>query len=225
MIAKYATSTHEITDAYKQILLDTKDAKVKIEPSDDACTKIVFVEKKKRLYEFSIQDGMLVIRPRKRRWYHLLRMGIDHSKVEVFVPQLSLETITVRSNVGCVDICSISCGTLDIRVNTGRINLEDICCTKLASKGNTGAASLNNLAAKESISIERNTGGVLLNDCSAPEIFVKTKTGKVCGKLPPSTVFAARTNTGKIQIPQPVIGDLIAGRCVIKTNTGNIQFD
>jgi DUF4097 and DUF4098 domain-containing protein YvlB len=226
MITKYATNTHEITDVYKQILLDAKDAKVKIEPSNDARTKIVFFEKKKRPYEFSIQDGTLTIKPRKRRWYHLLRMGIDRSKVALCVPQSTLEAISVRSNVGGVDICSVSCsGTFDVRVNTGRINLENVCCAKLDSKGNTGAVSLNNLVAKESISIERNTGSVLLNDCSAPEIFVKTKTGKVCGKLPPSTVFVVRTNTGKMEIPKPVIGDVIAGRCVIKTNTGNIRFE
>ena len=42
MFKGYVTNTYEITDAYKKILLDAKDAKVKIEPSNDNGTKMVF---------------------------------------------------------------------------------------------------------------------------------------------------------------------------------------
>ena len=46
MITKYVTSTYETTDAYKKILLEAKDAKVKIEESNDDDTRLVFFEKK-----------------------------------------------------------------------------------------------------------------------------------------------------------------------------------
>ena len=226
MITRYVTNTYEVTDPYKKILLDTKNAKIKIEPSNDNNTNLVFFEKKRRPYEFFIQDDTLTIKLTKTRWYNFLRIGVDHSEIRLCVPKSILETISVRSNVGHVDMCSIICnGTIDIQINTGNINIESVSCKDFDSKGNTGSVSLNKFIAEESILIKRNTGKVLLNDCSAPEIFVKTNTGKVCGKLPSNTVFTVRTNTGKKEIPKTPIGEIIGGRCEIKTNTGNIKFE
>lgn len=53
MISKYATNTYEITDSYKKIQLLAKNAKVKIEPSDE------------------------------KKWFHLLRVGVDHSEMKL----------------------------------------------------------------------------------------------------------------------------------------------
>lgn len=226
MIARYVTNTYEITDTYKEIRLDAKDAKVKIQPANDDCTKLDFFEKKRRSYEWFLQDGALTIQSTKRRWYHLFRIGIDHSELRICVPKSMLETLSVTSNVGHVEICSIVCnGTIDLRINTGNINLENVSCKDFDSKGNAGSVLLNDVAAKEAISVKRNTGKVLLNDCSAPEIFVQTNTGRVCGRLPSNTVFVVRTNTGKIDIPKAPIGETIGGRCEIKTNTGNVKFE
>ena len=226
MIVKYVTNTYLITDTYKKLLLDAKDASVKIEPSNDDSTKLVFFENKKHPYEFFIEDDTLTIKLMKTKWYNLLRVGIDRSKIRLYVPKSMLETISISSNTGSVDISSIVCnGAIDVKINTGNINLEDVSCQTFHSKGNTGCISLNKLTATESIWVQRGTGKVLLNDCSAPEIFVKTNTGSVCGRLSSNMVFIARTNTGKMEIPRTPIGEAIGGRCEIKTNTGNIKFE
>lgn len=226
MFKGYVTNTYEITDAYKKILLDAKDAKVKIEPSNDNGTKMVFFEHKKHPYEFFIEDDTLTIKLVKTRWYNLLRVGVDHSEIRLYVPKSTLETISVRSNTGYVDISSIICnGAIDIHINTGNVNLEGVFCQAFNSNGNTGCISLNKLTATESVSIKRGTGKVSLNDSSAPEIFVKTNTGSVRGRLPSNTVFSVCTNTGKTKVPTPPIGEAIGGRCEIKTNTGNINFE
>ena len=226
MIARYVTNTYKITDTYKKILINTKDAKIKIAPSNDNNTNLVFFEKKRRPYKFFVQDDTLTVKPQKTKWYNFLRIGVEHSEIKLFVPNSILEMISIRSNVGNVDICSItSDGTIDIKINTGNVNIESIECKDFNFKGNTGTVSLNKSFAKERISIKCNTGKALLNDCSAPEIFVKTNTGKVCGHLPSNTVFEVRTNTGKIETPQIPIGETVGVRCEIKTNTGNVKFE
>ena len=226
MIKRYVTNTHEITATYKKILLSAKNAEVKIEPSNDDSTKLVFFERKKHPYTFFIEDDTLTIKLIKTKWYNLLRVGIDRSKIRLYVPKSMLETISISSNTGSVDISSIVCNeAIDVQINTGNINLEDVSCQTFHSKGNTGCISLNKLTATESIWVQRGTGKVLLNDCSAPEIFVKTNTGSVCGRLSSNMVFIARTNTGKVEIPRTPIGEAIGGRCEIKTNTGNIKFE
>ncbi len=226
MIARYVTSTYEITDAYKRIFIDAKDANVKIQPSSDDSTKLVFFENKKRQYVFDVRDGMLTIQLQKTKWYNHLRIGFKRSEIKLSIPGVMLEDASIKSNVGDVEISMIACnGDISIQTNTGKVNIYDISCQAFNSKGNTGAVTLNKLLAKDSITIKRNTGKVLLNDCNARELFIKTNTGSVCGKLPSNTVFVVRTNTGKIEIPKTTIGEVISARCEIKTRTGNIKFE
>ena len=227
MVVKYVTNTYEITNAYKKLLINAKDASVKIEPSNDDSTKLVFFENKKHPYVFSIEHDTLTIKLAKTRWYNFLRIGIERSEIRLCVPKTILERISASSNTGRVDILSITCnGAIDIRINTGKINLENVFCQAFNSKGNSGHIALNQLTATESISIKHNTGKVSLNNCSAPEIFVKTNTGNIYGKLPSGTVFVVKTNTGNIEIPnKAAIGEAINARCEVQTNTGNIKFE
>ena len=226
MIVKYATHTHEITDPYKKILLNAKAAKIKIEPWDNNGTKLVICERKRHPYTFSVQNDTLTVRPAKNNRFDFLRIGATHSEIRLCVPTSALDAISVKANVGQVELSSLNCnGAIEIQINTGDVHLENVRCISLTSKGNCGCISLNNLIAKTAISIKRNTGKVLLNDCTTPEIFVKTNTGKVCGRLASNTAFAVRTNTGKIALPKTPVGEVIGTRCEITTNTGAIQFE
>ena len=182
----YVIRTHEITDMYQKLSLYAQEANVKIQLSEDGNTKLVLFEKKSRPYEATIEEDTLTIKPAKAKWYNFLKIGFDRSRITLFVPKSKLAEISVKTNVGCVEICSVACvGAIDIHTNTGK---------------------------------------VLLNDCVAPDIFVRTNTGRVCGKLPSNIVFTVRTNTGRIDTPQAPIGEVIGGRCEIKTNTGSVKF-
>ena len=226
MKARYVTNTYQITDKYANLLLNAKNAKVKIEPSNDDSTTLVVVEKKRNPYTFFIQDNKLTIQLAKTSWCHFLKIGIDHSEIKLRVPQSTLEEIWIMSNIGYIDIASIVCnGVMNIQTNTGKVNVENVSCKNFYLKGNTGAILLSNLVSKENVSIRCNTGKVQLNNCIAPEIFVKTNTGNVCGRLPSNVVFTVRVNTGKIDVPNVPIGEAVGGRCEIKTNTGSIKFE
>lgn len=226
MIAKYVTNMHKITDTYKEIILDARDTKVKIEPSNDNNTSLIFFEKKRRPYEYFIQGDILTIKPIKTRWYHFLTIGISRSEIKLRIPESTLDKISVKSNVGRVDMSSIKCnGDIDIQTSTGKVDISDISCKSFTSKGNTGSIALNKLIARDSVNIQRNTGKVLLNDCNAREFFVKTNTGNVSGRLPAGTVFITKTNTGKAEIPKTEIGELVSARCEVTTNTGRIKFE
>ena len=225
MNKRYVNASYEITDSYSRILIDAEEGAVRVEPSPDNFTKFVVCQKKNRPYEYFVQDDTLTIKPAKRKWFNFFSIGIDHSKINLFVPEKIYESISVDTNVGHVDISSINCDNLTVQRNTGKLKVDNVCCIQFEAKGNTGATVLNNLVAKEKIKIKNNTGKVLLNDCSAPDIFAKTNTGNVCGKLPAGTMFKTNTTTGRIETPKATIGEVIIGICEIKTNTGNIKFE
>ncbi len=225
-MAGYVTYTYEIKDAYKEIRLFAGDAKVSFEPSGDNETKLVVRQKKRRPYEFFVRDGVLIICPIKRKWYHLLKIGMDRAELRLFVPEQALEKISVKAGVGRVELGSIVClGTVDVEMSTGKLFARSVACKSFTSVGNAGSVSLEQCTATESISIKRNTGSVLLRDCSVPEISVQTNTGRVSGRLSPNTVFVVRTNTGKIEVPKAAMGEVVCGRCQIKTNTGSVRFE
>jgi len=226
MIARYITSNYEITDTYKRILIDAKNANVKIQPSSDDNTKMVFFEDKRRQYSFDVQDNILTIKLQKAKWFNHLRIGFKRSEIKICVPKAILETIDIKTKVGSVDISSIVCDqAIGIKVNTGKVNIQFVTCKVFNLKVNTATAMINKLLAKEKVAIKSNTGNVSLTDCNSHEFFVKTNTGSVCGKLPSGTVFNCTTNTGKIITPQINIGEVISARCEIRTNTGSIKFE
>ena len=225
MIAKYVTNTYEIADAYSDIQLFAKNAKVKIEPSNDDSTALAIFEKKRYPYEFLVQEGVLIIQSQKKKWFHLLRVGVDHTEIKLCIPKSTVKKLCVKANVGAVVISSIACESIDVQINTGKVDVCNTSCQSFYSKGNTGSIVLEKLNAAESVFAKRNTGNVLLNDCNAPNFFIQTNTGSVGGKLPLGTAFAVKTNTGKIEIPEIAIGEAVSAKCEIKTNTGNIKFE
>ena len=226
MFTKYITNTYEITNGYKKILINAKDAKVKIEETSDVITKLVVNEKKSYPYVFSVIDNTLIVKPLKSKWYNFLTIGISHAEIKLYIPKQELDMLSIKQNIGTINISSLTYSKeINIQTNTGSINLENINCDTFDSKGNTGSIILNNLISKKSMLIKRTTGKVILNNSFSPDIFIKTNTGSVSGKLPPNIVFTATTNTGKIKIPNPPIGEIISGRCVVITNTGSIKFE
>ena len=226
MYKRYVERIQVITDEYKKIVIFSKDASVNIEPTEEKYTKTIFFEKKRNPYKFTINQDTLIITPEKTKVFNLFRIGVDQSKISLYIPKSTIENLSITSNVGKVDINSITSeGNIDIQTNTGKINLKDVTCKKFESKGNTGSIFLKKVTAKESIFIKRNTGKVELNNCISPEIFIKNNTGKVCGALPSNTVFVTHTKTGQVEIPTPSIGELVGGRCEIRTNTCSINFE
>ena len=184
MTAKYVTNTFELTDTYKQILLDVKLARIQIEPSNDNRTRLVFFENAKQPHEFFIQDDTLTIKLTKRKWYHLFNLNVEHSQIKLCVPESMLETISVKSNVGHVDINSITCGkTIDIKLNTGRVLLNDCTAPEIFVKTNTGNVC-GRLPSNMVFAIRSNTGKVEIPKAAIGEAIggrceIKTNTGNI----------------------------------------------
>ena len=226
MSVRYFTNTGEVTDFYERILINAKEASVKIEPACDDSTKLVFFQKRKRPYSFDVQNGTLIIKLQKLKWYNFLSIGFNRSEIKIRIPKSILETLSIKATVGSIHISSIVCkGDIDIKMNTGKVSILDTNCKYFHLKGNTGKIELNKLTASDRISINQNTGNVSLTDCDCREFFVKTNTGNVYGKLPQGTLFLIKTNTGKVETPKMTIGETINAKCEIITHTGNITFE
>ena len=140
------------------------------------------------------------------------KIGVENTSVGALDLSVSTGLITV-SQVNCQE-------DMNIRVSTGRTNLTDIACKNLTSNGDTGDIVLNHVIAAEKISVQRSTGEVRFDGSDAAEIFVETDTGDVTGSLLTAKVFAASSDTGRVNVPKSTAGR----RCEIHTDTGNIKI-
>lgn len=148
-------------------------------------------------------------------------LKIKTSTGDIELERMSASSMELSVSTGEVSVENVNClGEIKITVSTGKAELENVACGSLVSKGSTGDITLKNVIASGKFTIERSTGDVRFERSDAAEIFVKTDTGDVRGTLLTAKVFAAKTDTGRIDLPRTDEG----GRCEIITDTGDIQI-
>lgn len=146
---------------------------------------------------------------------------IKTSTGNICVEDVSAGSIDLTVSTGKVTVSGVTCeGNIAVGVSTGKTHLSNIQCKNFTSNGSTGDISLNNVIATEKFSIKRSTGDIKFDDSDAAEIYIETDTGDVTGSLLTDKVFIAKTDTGKINVPQTVNG----GRCEVSTDTGDIKI-
>ncbi|MBO5322888.1 MAG: DUF4097 family beta strand repeat protein [Oscillospiraceae bacterium] len=141
----------------------------------------------------------------------------------VHVENISSGPMNLLVSTGKITIVDVDSGEYGVsaRVTTGEVHITDLKCRNFMSRSNTGDTTLDNVIASEKITIERTTGDVNLNGCDANEIDVKTDTGDITMSLLSGKVFTAKSNTGKVEVPDSIAD---GGTCTVTTRTGNIQI-
>ena len=129
--------------------------------------------------------------------------------------------ISLSVSTGKIQAESVSCqNAFHAYVSTGKAFLKDLSCKELHSSGNTGNLTLQDVLAEIRFELKRSTGDIRFENCDAAEILVQTSTGDVTGTLRSDKVFLTKTSTGRIRVPDSVIG----GKCAISTTTGDIEI-
>ena len=147
-------------------------------------------------------------------------------KIETDTGDIHAESLTAGSlelsvSTGKVTVKSVPCdGDISVRVSTGKAVLEDVICKNLISTGSTGHIELKDVKANGLLSLERSTGDIRFDKCDAEEILITTSTGDVSGSLLSDKVFVAKSDTGRVQVPETTAG----GKCKVTTDTGDINI-
>lgn len=192
----------EIRENYKNISINVDVANINIKKAEKEVTEVVIEKAKSSRYSVNVENDTLIICRAKRKWYTYLIPIFKVPRITIFLPEIQLKDLTIKSNTSKINVIDMSCQSLTIKGNTGKINLEKVLVN-------------------EKVRIKTNTGGVNLLDSDAGEIFIKSNTGKVGGTLLTDKAFVIRCNTGKVKIPN-TFG---SSKCEIITNTGSINFE
>ncbi|MBQ9744523.1 MAG: DUF4097 family beta strand repeat protein [Clostridia bacterium] len=239
-IAKYETNTHNITESFDSISINSDTADITLLPSQDGKCKVICYEKEKGKHNVSVKDGTLIIEMvNEKSWYdYILDFGLD--KITVFLPENEYKDITLRSDTGDIEIseefklksidiyvstgevtnyASVS-GNVKIGVSTGEVLIENANTGSMEITASTGNVTLKNTICEGKVRIETSTGDVELIRCDADEIYIEASTGDIKGTVLTDKTFIADSSTGDVSVPKDTRG----GVCVLKTSTGDIEM-
>lgn len=129
--------------------------------------------------------------------------------------------LNIKISTGEVELRNIEIvNDLTSKGTTGDFNLEYITCNNINLTYTTGDVELNDVVARGNMNIETDTGDVELIHSDASNIYITTDTGKVEGSILTDKKFDAKSDTGKVTVPNVNSG----GICKIRTSTGRISI-
>lgn len=146
---------------------------------------------------------------------------INNSTGNVTIESNVTNDLNIKNSTGNIKIKNCNdVGNINIDAGTGDVELSNINCTKLDIKISTGDTKLTNVLVKNNFNMDGSTGNLLLDDFDAANIYVNLSTGDVKGTILSSKFFVAKSDTGRVNVPETRDG----GECKITTSTGNIDI-
>ena len=143
----------------------------------------------------------------------------DTGRME-FTDVTTVGALTVTTTTGKSTHTNIKAGSVGIKADTGDVTLSGVTSAgALHIETSTGDITLANVLVGSMV-LFADTGNVNLDRVDASDIDIETDTGHVEGTLLTEKVFIARSDTGRIDVPETTSG----GRCKVVTDTGRIQL-
>lgn len=143
----------------------------------------------------------------------------DTGRME-FTDVTTVGALSVTTTTGKSTHTNIKAGSVKIEADTGNVSLSAVTSAgALAVETTTGDIRLTDVLVG-SIRLFADTGNVDLARVDAADIDIETDTGHVKGTLLTEKVFIARSDTGRIDVPETLTG----GRCKVVTDTGRIEL-
>ena len=235
---KFRTKTYNITESFDDISIKTDTTDIVFVPSEDESCTVECFDEIKAPHTVQVKNNTLSIDiDNQKKWYDHIGISFRSPKITIALPYDAYKKLVISSDTGDVKIAQIAFEKLDIslstgsvksnadvsgdvyvKTSTGDVSLEGVTADNVTLSVSTGDIKLTDVIAKQRLDIATQTGDIKLDRCDGGDITIKTSTGDVKGTIISDKVYIAKTDTGKIRVPETTSG----GRCKITTNTGSI---
>ena len=238
---KFETSTHEITESFRSIQVNTDTADIVLVPTQESCS-VVCDEYEKVKHSVAVKDGTLVIEAiDTRAWYEHIGIEFKTPKITVYLPETAYDALVIKENTGNVEIpadftflsidVSVSTGDvhcyastenmLKIRTSTGNIGVEHVTVGSLELSVTTGKVSVTDVSCRGDATVNVSTGKAYLTDVVCRGLTSSGSTGDLSLKaVVASEMLSIKRTTGDIKLER-----CDASEIVLKTSTGDVTGD
>ncbi len=200
---KYQTNTHEITDNFKNLSIETDTADIDFVMSENDKILVVCKEQENLKHNVCVLDTTLQIKLEdKRQWYEHIGINFGNTKITVYLPQGEYGDLNVKNSTGDIKIAKdFSFKSIDIKGSTGHV---------------TNLASVQN-----GIKIKRSTGDIKIENITAYSLDLTVSTGKINVKnIKCETDIKIKVSTGKATLTNAECKNLVTDG-----NTGDFTLE
>lgn len=234
----HVSRRYDIDDDFSSITIKGDTENIRLKRSEDGSAYVICTERKDHAHNVHADGSTLTVTDTSE-WQLELNLFFEQLDITLYLPEKEYEdliiscdtgsvtipegflfkNIDVKTDTGSIHLNSRASGQIKLVTDTGNVELKDVCCSELISSGDTGNVTLNNVITSGDWTISRSTGNINFTDCDAAGLNITTDTGNIKGTLLSPKTFEAKTDTGKVNVPDSS-GD---GLCVLKSSLGTIN--
>ena len=214
------TNTHEVTEDFAHISIQTKTADVVFAVSEDDNCHVVCNETEKLTHSVTVDGDTLVIKTEDhRKWYDHIGIFIGGSSVTVYLPKYQYDHITIETDTGDVEMPGdFKFGETFVKTDTGDVTWRSIVFGSFTLTTDTGDITLESMAVTKTLKLETDTGDVCLDEIQAVDIRVETETGDVdLRNVVASDSITVKINTGDVKFDRSDAASIF-----VETDTGDV---
>ena len=234
-------NTHEITEEFDSINIDTSVADISFKVSEDDKVRIVCDEREKEYHEITVENKTLKIKKvTDRKWYEWISffnwggtnrvvIYLPKAKAEAAswkhegTPDFILKDVTIDTSTGDVSLGNALIeGTLNVDSSTGELNCSKVQAGSVIIDHSTGDITMDQVLT-DSLKIDTSTGNVKFTNGDSSNTEINTSTGDVFCSFLSEKVLTTDSSHGDVKTPKTSSGT--GGTCYIETTTGDITVE
>lgn len=218
----YQTNTHDVTQPFDDIFLQTETADVRFVAAEDNTCKVVCVEQENVRHDVLVADGKLRITiVDEREWHQFVGINFNQEKITVYLPESVYNSLVILTDTGDVHIAnSFTFRSINVDTSTGTVNNYAAADT-IMIKATTGDVRVENVTA-DTVTLSVSTGKITAKNvtCSG-DVKMNVSTGKVTAINVHCTNFLSSGSTGDLSLKNVTATE----KFTLQRSTGDILFD
>ena len=199
----YNTVQKRLDDSISALVVDVKEIRVKLLPSQDSSVHLQYPENEDLQWNISLKNGVLTIQEnRKSTWFSWTVIDDDDkASLRIALPESACPALTVNA------------GSADVTVD-GRLQFADV-------ELNTSSGDAEFEAKAQSLHMSASSGDLDLRNTEIGALTMHTSSGEVKVENVTCTSAQAHTSSGEIELH----GVTASGELEMKTSSADIELE
>lgn len=235
----FETNTHEITEEFNNITINTSTADIVFVLSDNEKCQVECFEEEKAKHTVSVRGDTLVIQVTERKaWYDYIGIHLHTPRITLSLPREDFAALCVKGSTGrvtlpkgfrfeaadislstgSVEYCAATSGTTKIHTTTGSIHVENTSAGALELSASTGKITVTDAACTGDARIRVTTGKTALTNVTCRNLTADGSTGDILlAHVMVTEKLCIDRSTGDVRFEGADAGELF-----VKTDTGKV---
>ena len=209
-----------VSERYRNINIDAEIDDINIYLSNNAETKISYVESKKFPLETKVIENELFIKRVDNRKFYDNIFNFSSLKLDIYVSESYIDLLNIKSSTGDVIIHEgIIINNANIEISTGDIKLKSNIKNNVNIKTSTGSVNINDSKEIGDLKVETSTGDINITNVKCNSLDINIATGKT--RLTNTIVtndFNMKGSTGDL-----LLDGFDANNIYVELSTGDVK--